>query len=66
MNILKTMEKTDLEMAYLQQQIKKADLEIELLECRLKINALSQVNSSLLEQYKRVNFALYLQEIKTE
>lgn len=50
------MEKIDLEMAYLQWQIKKADLGIESLECRLKINALSWIHSSLLEQYKHVHF----------
>nr|XP_057947382.1 uncharacterized protein LOC131140718 isoform X2 [Doryrhamphus excisus] len=44
MHLLKKMEKTDKEMTYLDLQMKKTDLEIEILKYKLEVGEQSQVN----------------------
>ena len=43
-HLLKKILKTDKEMLYLDRQIRKTDLEIEILEHKLEVSAWSQVN----------------------
>lgn len=42
--LLKKIQETDKEMLYLDRQIRRADLEIEILEHKLEVGAWSQVN----------------------
>ena len=43
-HLLEKIQKTDKEMLYLDRQIRRADLEIEILEHKLEVGAWSQVN----------------------
>lgn len=43
-HLLKKIQKTDKEMQYLDRQIRRADLEIEILEHKLEVGAWSQMN----------------------
>ena len=52
---LKKIKKTDKEMLYLDRQIRRADLEIEILEHKLEVGAWSQVNYVNYVSYWNIN-----------
>ena len=54
-HLLKKIQKTNKEMQYLDRQIRKADLEIEILEHKLEVSAWSQVNCVNYVNYWNIN-----------
>ncbi|XP_034545194.1 uncharacterized protein LOC117816914 isoform X2 [Notolabrus celidotus] len=53
--LLKKIEKTNKEMQFLDRQMRRADLEIELLEHKLEVGAWSQVNYVNYVNYRNIN-----------